>query len=170
MRGEGVFTKDKAGKTLRQLALEAIEQTSFYPRKRTGPFARHMIANRPRLVISRQRAWGRCRFHSSCTRETGDLHPRTMEISIRPPPSSKKGGIEAWSRVTAEDILGVEEAPHQTKSNRHSGSVVGFRQHLLACAAWHPPGQNTIHRGQRLTCTWGPRPAPRLFHSSLLLA
>ncbi|MGH6639650.1 MAG: class I tRNA ligase family protein, partial [Polaromonas sp.] len=27
----GVFTKDKAGKTLRQLALAAIEETSFYP-------------------------------------------------------------------------------------------------------------------------------------------
>jgi isoleucyl-tRNA synthetase len=29
--GEGVFTKDKAPKTLRQLALDAIEQTGFYP-------------------------------------------------------------------------------------------------------------------------------------------
>jgi isoleucyl-tRNA synthetase len=29
--GEGVFTRDKAPKTLRQLALDAIEETSFYP-------------------------------------------------------------------------------------------------------------------------------------------
>jgi isoleucyl-tRNA synthetase len=29
--GEGVFTKDKAPKTLRQMALEAIEETSFFP-------------------------------------------------------------------------------------------------------------------------------------------
>jgi isoleucyl-tRNA synthetase len=30
--GEGVFTKDKAPKTLRQTGAGAIEHTSFYPR------------------------------------------------------------------------------------------------------------------------------------------
>ncbi|MET0348314.1 MAG: class I tRNA ligase family protein, partial [Rhizobacter sp.] len=55
--GEGVFTKDKAPKTLRQTALAAIEQTSFYPEN--GKARLHdMIANRPDWCISRQRSWG----------------------------------------------------------------------------------------------------------------
>eukprot|EP01041_Mallomonas_annulata_P014523 gene14523-30912_t len=55
--GEGVFTKDKAPKTLRQLALDAIEETSFYPENGKARL-RDMIAGRPDWCISRQRSWG----------------------------------------------------------------------------------------------------------------
>ena len=55
--GVGVFTKDKAPKTLRQLALDAIEQTNFFPENGRGRL-RDMIANRPDWCISRQRSWG----------------------------------------------------------------------------------------------------------------
>ena len=55
--GEGVFTKDKAPKTLRQLALDAIEHTQFYPENGKTRL-RDMIANRPDWCISRQRSWG----------------------------------------------------------------------------------------------------------------
>jgi isoleucyl-tRNA synthetase len=44
--GAGVFTKDKAAKSLRQLALDAIEQTNFYPENGKTRL-RDMIANRP---------------------------------------------------------------------------------------------------------------------------
>jgi isoleucyl-tRNA synthetase len=47
--GVGVFTTHKAPKTLRQLALDAIEQTQFYPENGKTRL-RDMIANRPRLV------------------------------------------------------------------------------------------------------------------------
>ncbi len=55
--GEGVFTKDKAPKTLRQLALDAIEKTRFYPENGKTRL-RDMIAGRPDWCISRQRSWG----------------------------------------------------------------------------------------------------------------
>ena len=55
--GAGVFTKDKAPKTLRQLALDAIEQTQFYPENGKTRW-RGMIANRPDWCISRQLWWG----------------------------------------------------------------------------------------------------------------
>ncbi|MEZ0308362.1 MAG: isoleucine--tRNA ligase, partial [Ramlibacter sp.] len=55
--GVGVFTKDKAPDTLRNLALAAIEETGFFPENgRTR--LRDMIAGRPDWCISRQRSWG----------------------------------------------------------------------------------------------------------------
>ncbi|RZJ24179.1 MAG: isoleucine--tRNA ligase, partial [Haliea sp.] len=55
--GEGVFTKDKAPDTLRNMALAAIEETSFFPENGKARL-RDMIAGRPDWCISRQRSWG----------------------------------------------------------------------------------------------------------------
>jgi isoleucyl-tRNA synthetase len=113
--GEGVFTKDKAAKTLRQLALEAIEHTSFFPENGKARL-RDMIANRPDWCISRQRSWG-VPLPFFLHKETGELHPRTMAILDQAADIVERGGIEAWSRVTVEDILGPEDALHYTKSS-----------------------------------------------------
>ncbi|MFV0680930.1 isoleucine--tRNA ligase [Ottowia sp.] len=166
--GVGVFTKDKASETLRTTALKAIEDTAFYPPSGKARL-RDMIAGRPDWVISRQRAWG-VPIAFFLHKETDELHPRTMEILDQAADIIEQGGIEAWSRVTPEEILGDEDARHYRKFNDilevwfDSGSTFS---HVL-CGT-HPnehhvagPEADMYLEGHDQHRGW--------FHSSLLLA
>jgi isoleucyl-tRNA synthetase len=172
--GTGVFEDpaQKPAKTLRQIALDAIEQTSFYPENGRARL-RDMIANRPDWCISRQRSWG-VPVPFFIHKDSGELHPRTLEILDQAAAIVEKGGIEAWSRVTVEEILGAQDAPQYTKSTDilevwfDSGSTFrhvlrGSHKDAYARAPYHEQGPEADlyleghdqHRG------W--------FHSSLLL-
>ncbi|MEY5029463.1 MAG: Isoleucine--tRNA ligase, partial [Pseudomonadota bacterium] len=134
---------------------------------------RDMIANRPDWCISRQRSWG-VPVPFFIHKDSGELHPRTLEILDQAAAIVEKGGIEAWSRVTTEEILGTADAVHYTKSTDilevwfDSGSTFrhvlrGSHKDAYARAPYHAQGPEADlyleghdqHRG------W--------FHSSLLL-
>ena len=165
--GMGVFTKDKAPRTLRAMALEAIEATHFFPENGRARL-RDMIANRPDWCISRQRSWG-VPLPFFLHKESGELHPDTMAILDRAAAIVAGGGVEAWSRVSAEEILGSDDAPHYSKSSDilevwfDSGSTFFHVLRGSHAGGSHPHGPEADlyleghdqHRG------W--------FHSSLLL-
>jgi isoleucyl-tRNA synthetase len=103
--------KKVAGESLRELALRGIEKTQFFPG--WGKARLHgMIANRPDWTLSRQRQWG-VPMPFFLHKETGALHPRTLELLKEVAKRVEKGGIEAWQGVSAEELLGSESSSYE---------------------------------------------------------
>ena len=94
--------------SLRERALQAVEDTAFYPAW-GKPRLHAMIANRPDWCISRQRNWG-VPIPFFLNKETGELHPRTVELMEEVAKRVEKEGIEAWFKLDAAELLGDEAA------------------------------------------------------------
>ena len=105
------YNGKKPAEALRATALRAVEATRFYPD--WGKARLHgMIANRPDWTLSRQRQWG-VPMPFFIHRETGALHPRTLELLEAVAKKVEQGGIEEWQRVRPEDLLGAEAGEYE---------------------------------------------------------
>ncbi|MGE4368060.1 MAG: isoleucine--tRNA ligase [Burkholderiaceae bacterium] len=107
----GMDRRPKTGKTLRETALEGIDNTDFYPS--WGRARLHaMIANRPDWTLSRQRQWG-VPMAFFVHKETGELHPRTVELLEEVAKRIELGGIEAWQTLDPAELLGDEAKDYE---------------------------------------------------------
>ncbi|TAM20333.1 MAG: isoleucine--tRNA ligase [Candidimonas sp.] len=96
----------KTGESLRATALAGIDKTDFFPA--WGRARLHaMIANRPDWTLSRQRQWG-VPMAFFVHKETGQLHPRSVELMEQIAQRVAQNGIEAWQALDPRDLLGDE--------------------------------------------------------------
>jgi len=102
----------RAGQTLREIAMKAVEATAFFPAWGRARLE-SMIKNRPDWCVSRQRNWG-VPMALFAHRETGALHPRTLELIEAVAQRVERGGIEAWFSLAESELLG-DDARHYRK-------------------------------------------------------
>ncbi|QGW75949.1 isoleucine--tRNA ligase [Pseudomonas alkylphenolica] len=106
----GMDKQPDNGDTLRKRAVKAIEDTKFVPA--WGQARLHsMIANRPDWCISRQRNWG-VPIPFFLNKQTGELHPRTVELMEEVAKRVENEGIEAWFKLDAAELIGDEAAQY----------------------------------------------------------
>ena len=106
------YNGTKPSEPLRATALRGVDATQFYPA--WGQARLHgMIANRPDWTLSRQRQWG-VPMPFFIHRETGQLHPRALELLEQVAKRVEQGGLEAWQSLDAAELLG-DDARHYEK-------------------------------------------------------
>ncbi len=100
------ISMDQAG--LRKGALEAIAHVDWMPtwgeQRISG-----MIAGRPDWCVSRQRTWG-VPIPLFVDKDSGELHPRTLELIEEVAQRVERGGIDAWFDLDAATLLGADAA------------------------------------------------------------
>jgi isoleucyl-tRNA synthetase len=111
---KGVLGIPASKKTLREAALEGVRATKFYPSWGINRLY-SMIENRPDWCISRQRNWG-VPLPFFMHKETGELHPKTLEIMEKVADLVEKHGIEVWASCKPEDFMPAEEAKDYVRS------------------------------------------------------
>jgi isoleucyl-tRNA synthetase len=71
-----------------------------------------MVEGRPDWCISRQRTWG-VPIALFLHRETGELHPRTVELLEEVAKRIEKDSIDAWFELDASELLGDEAEQYE---------------------------------------------------------
>jgi isoleucyl-tRNA synthetase len=97
--------------TLRDVAMKAVQITEFFPAWGRARLE-SMIRNRPDWCVSRQRNWG-VPMALFVHRETGELHPHTLDLLEQVAKRVERGGIEAWFRLDEAELLGAGAADYR---------------------------------------------------------
>lgn len=108
--GQWFIGMDKAGhdgKTLRNIALKAVDDTEFFPAWGRARL-QAMIEGRPDWVVSRQRHWG-TPMTFFVHKETGELHPNSAELLEQIAQRIEQHGIEAWFALDKSELLSPED-------------------------------------------------------------
>lgn len=105
------ISMDKNG--LRQQALNEVKRVAWIPDWGQARIE-SMLAGRPDWCISRQRTWG-VPITFFLHKETGEPHPRTIELIEPIARRIEEKGIEAWFALDAAELLG-DDAAHYQKS------------------------------------------------------
>ncbi|WP_235811891.1 isoleucine--tRNA ligase, partial [Pseudomonas syringae] len=160
----GMDKQPESGETLRKRAVKAIEDTEFVPA--WGQARLHsMIANRPDWCISRQRNWG-VPIPFFLHKESGDLHPRTVELMEEVAQRVEKEGIEAWFKLDASELLGDEAAKYYKISDTLDVWFDSGTTHWHVLRGSHPMGHESGPRADLYL--EGSDQHRGWFHSSLL--
>ncbi len=95
---------------LRDTALEAIKKVQWVPEWGEARID-GMVRNRPNWCLSRQRVWG-TPLTLYTHKETGELHPDTLDIFERVAQKVEQGGIDAWFDLDDSEFIGDDSADY----------------------------------------------------------
>ena len=138
---------------LRYQALKAVEKVSWQPQWGQARI-RSMIENRPDWCVSRQRNWG-VPITIYLHKESGDMHPRSLELMEQVAQRIEKEGVQAWYDLDDAELLGDEVDQYDKvtdildvwfDSGVSHNSVVAARDELQGPADLYLEGSDQ-HRG-----------------------
>ena len=155
--GQWFIGMDKAGtdgKTLRDKAIKAVDDTEFFPAWGRARL-QAMIEGRPDWVVSRQRYWG-TPMTFFVHKESGELHPDSAALLEKVAQRIEEKGINAWFELDKAELLSPVDCEQYDKlpdtmdvwfdSGSTHFSVLKQRQELAWPADLYLEGSDQ-HRG-----------------------
>ena len=118
----GIRWHEAGGETLRDTALRGVDATHVLPVAGAGRGCDGDDRQPPRLVALAPAQWG-VPMPFFIHRETGELHPRTLELLEAVAKRVEQGGIEAWFARRPGGLLGADAAQYD-KVTGHARRLV----------------------------------------------